>query len=286
MKDEFRNEGIVAEHMLCDGARFSMPHLDDNTYFLLRNWIEETLRKEGWSDAEISRDVRTSVIGAGKGGRFRLLDTWWVNGKAAAVIAKKDQRFAKSVTELHVKCFWVERKPGDHERFIDAMWSSKFPVTMAGFRGKPNAKSRRTAGHKGARIGNPKSDNHKVIYKGADEKTGTEVHLKGRQLGRIKETAHERYVSERRRETGRTLWDVTVEECAYHAAHSLLKSLREMGINITDYFSGVSSVSWSRPLHGDDVECLDEQQEADYVRTATNRLQRQLSIFETEGNGD
>ena len=173
---------------------------------------------------------------------------------------------------------------GDHDRFIDALWSSKFQVTLATFRGKPSQRSRRTSGHKGARIGNPKSDNHKVFYKGVNEKTGTEVHLRGRQLQRIKETAKERYQTEKKSNPQAKLWDVTVDEARWHAAYSLMKSLREAGIDMTTYFKGVSSISWEKPIYQDDLEVLDKEQEAEYIKGAFKKLPRQLG-FETQEGG-
>lgn len=279
-KSEFANAWLVAEHMVCDGARFSLPHMGDDLYFQNKAYVEKLCLDAGMTETEFKDAVKTAVVSGGKGGARRLIDCWWCNGKAAEIIGRASEQFARNTTELHVKCFWAERKPGDHDRFIDALWSSKFPLTMAGFRGKPNSRSRRTSGHRGARIGNPSSDNHKVIYKGRGEKTGTESHIKGRQLARIKQTADERHRSEKKRSPGVKFFDVLVDEVRYHAAQTFLKSLREAGINITDYFKGVSSISWERPLHADDTEALDSEQEAWYVSVQTARIARQLSLPE------
>lgn len=276
---EFANVGIVSEHMTCDGARFSLPHMGDDLYFQNKEYIYKLLADAGMSDEEVRNAVKTAVVKGGKSGGSGMIDTWWVNGKAAEVIGKASEQFARATSEIHLKCFWAEVRPGSHDAFIDALWSTKFQLTMAGFRGKPSSRSRRTSGHRGARIGNPTSDNHKVIYKGTNEKTGMEVHLKGRQLGRIKEATKERHKAERKRNPKVKFWEVLVSECSYYAAQTLLKSLRDAGINVTDYFKGVSSVSWEKPLHGDDTEALDSAQEAWYVSTATEKAQKRLPHF-------
>lgn len=279
---EPKNHFIVAERMTVDGARFSLPHAGDDEYFRRKLWVEELLTAHGMTDAEVRNAVKASVVGVnGKRGHYHL-DCFWVSGKAAEIIGSASERFAACVSEIHVKCFWVERYDGAHNAFIDALWSSKFAITLAGFRGKPRAAGRRTSGHKGARIGNPSSDHHKVIYKGRGEKTGMESHVKGRQLQRLKETATERNRTERKRNPSATLWRNIVEEVVWYAAWSLLKSLREAGINVCDYFSAVSSVSWERALYSDDAEALDNTEEAWYVSTHTARLSRQLQLPEVE----
>lgn len=282
-RSEFANVAIVAEKMRCDGARFSLPHMGDDLYFQNKAYVEKLLTDAGMSDDDIKDAVKTAVIAGGKGGNRRLIDVWWCNGKAAAIIGAASEHFARSTSEVHMKCFWVERKPGDHERMIDALWSSKWEMTLAAFRGKPREKNRRKSGHKGARIGNPASDNHKVLYKGRGERTGTEVHLKGRQLARVKEKTTQRVTSERKRNPKANYWEILVEDCSHYCAASLMKSLREAGIDMTQYFKGVSTISWERPLGPDDAEALDAGQEAWYASTSPKRLARQMEInFEGE----
>lgn len=276
------NAWIVAEKMVCDGARFSLPHMGDDLYFQNKARVERLCLEAGMTEQEFKAAVKTDVISAGKGAGRRLIDVWWCNGKAAEIIGRALEQFSRNTSEMHVKCFWVEAFDGAHDQFIDALWASKFAITMAGFRGKPRAQGRRTSGHKGARIGNPTSDNHKVIYKGRGERTGMESHIKGRQLSRIKQTADERHRSEKKRVPTTRHWDVLVDEVRYYAAATLLKSLREAGINVCEFFKGVSSISWLRPLGPDDAEALDSEQEAWYVSTATARLRRQLDLFEGE----
>lgn len=280
--EEFANVAIVAEKMTCDGARFSLPHMGDDLYFQNRNWVEDTLRAAGMTDEEITKAVSTAVISGGTKGARRLIDVWFCNGKAATIIGKANEQFARSCTEIQMKCFWAEHKRGDHEAFIDSIYYSKVELTAAFFRGKPKANSRRQSGHKGARIGNPGSDNHKVIYKGTNEKTGTEVHLRGRQLQRIKKATGERVASERKRNPKVKYWDVLTDDCAHYAAKTLMKSLRDAGIDVTKFFKGVSSISWEKPLGPDDTEALDAAQEAWYIQTVTARLERQRDMFETE----
>lgn len=281
-QSEFHNVAIVAEKMVCDGARVSLPHMGDDMYFQNKEYVNTLLEKAGMTAEQIARAVKTDVVSGGQTGNRRLIDVWWLNAEAANIVLRANEHFAHSVSEVHMKVFFAQKGPQEHSRFIDAMWSSRFAITMAAFRGKPNEKSRRTAGHKGARIGNPKSDNHKVIYKGRDEKTGMECHIKGRQLARIKETARERHTTVKRTDKDAKFWDTLVDEVGYHAAHSLMKSLREMGINVTDFFKGVSSVSWEKPLHGDDTEALDAEQEAWYIQAVTKRKASQLPMFEEE----
>lgn len=280
--DEFHNAGLLAERMTCDGARLTLPHVGDDMYFQNKEYIEKLLAAAGMSDAQIAAECKTSVISGGKGGARRLIDVWWLSGKAANIVMSANEHFAHNTSELHMKVFFVGKKPTSHGEFIDAIWSTKFQYTIATFRGKPRETGRRTAGHKGARIGNPKSDNHKVIYKGRDEKTGMECHLKGRQLSRIKETARERVATAPKSQPKPKFWSVLLEEAGYHAAQSLMKSFRDMGINITDYFSAVSSVSWERAAYSDDAEALDVEQETWYVSTATAKLSRQLPLIEEE----
>lgn len=276
--DEFRNVNTVSDHMICDGGRISLLYTDPETYQNDTMLMYEALRAAGWSDLRISNDMKTSILDVGKGARRRPISCTWLNGKALEVVAASDPYFARAITEVHMKCFWVEKTPGSHEAFVDAVYFSKFKFARATFQGVPNRKSRRMSGEKGVRFGNPKSDCHKSIYKAQKEKTGMEVHTKGAKLKRLHQTSNERYQSTKRSQPGITYWQVFNEECRYDAARTLMKSIREAGINICDYFSAVSSVSWERPLHADDAEALDSDQEAWYVETATARLPRQLEL--------
>lgn len=261
---EFSNAAVVAERMTCDGARFSLPHLGDDLYFQNKELIYKLLTEAGMTDEEQRIAVKTAVVSGGKGAGRRHIDTWWMNGKAASIVGSQSEYFARAVSEIHMKCFWVERARGSHDAFVDALWNSDMQATMAVFRGKPSTRSRRTSGRKGARIGNPASDNHKVIYKGHNEKTGMEAHLKGRQLQRIKERAKDRLKAVQRSRPMATTWDVVLEESAYHASQTLLKAIRQTGVNITEFYAGCSSISWEKPYGADDVEALDAAQEAWY----------------------
>lgn len=281
------NTKAIFDKMIIDGGRLTWLHNGNDILFQRKERIYAALADAGMSAEAIAKGCKIDVVVSGKTDR-KHLDCAWLNGAQMMIVLIAFPHWWRNVTELHSKVFLLEREPTSNNDFVDACWSSRFSATVAAFRGVPSAKSRKSSGQKGVRFGNPKSDLHVVAYKAKNEKTGIEVHQKGRALQRAK-NATERLIVERQYAP----MDANDERATFTyevhaaAARKITKSLRDAGINIADFFDGTSSVSWYTALHDNDVRFFDHTLEMMLVKVASiARSKAQLPLPFTPESDD
>jgi hypothetical protein len=269
--------------MHVDGGRLTWVHNGNDIHFQRKERIYDALKTAGLSDKQCTDAVKMDVVISGKKDK-RYLDVCWLTGNALVIVLTMHPHWWRNVTELHSKAYLVARDHTSNNQFVDAIWQSKLAATVATFRGVPSSSSRRSSGQKGARIGNPKSDTHTVIYQAKNEKTGIEQHVKGRAIQNVKRDVDVFFAGAQGVYSEEDHKSMFIYQCHKRAATRIMKQLRAMGINITDYFYAASAVSWTDALYDDTHFNFNAGTEAAIVELHAGKAKGQLQMDFTEGD--
>lgn len=256
------NEDLLARNAVLDGVRLTFPHRGYDLGQQRYNGICEALAQASGLELQSIRDtIKFSRVKSGKAGSVEL-DVYFIGGKLARWFEKAGlDRYGFQVTELQVKFYLVEAYDGAHNQFIDACYAATGRYAGAFYTPSHSPRNKRASGSSGARFGNPKSDLHVTVNRYADERTGCEGHFRGQQLSRAKTASRQRQADSGVRPRAEQTFQEIQSAAARRTARRLLRSVRSRGIVLTDYFKGVSNISWSRPLHHTEFDILDPEEE-------------------------
>lgn len=238
------NLATMAMSTTVDGLKFLFRHVEHDRMQLEYNRIFDIVQDvTGLPTATLNRLIKFKAV-RGEHSAHGSLYSIFLIGDAARVYDKIPWRFAAALTEMHVKCWLVERCEGAGDAFVDAVWHAPTVVNVAPIKSKPKKGKPKGTGQKGVRIGSRKSDKHAVVYPRQGEHHGYEQRLRDAELKKAVAMV----------ELARSSTDKSVHEMTDGESWYMLKTvvsragfaysqklLREMGINIAEYFSHVST---------------------------------------------
>lgn len=237
-----RNEARMGNAAVCDGVRLQFHGYEHDRFQQLyrRIWgiIQDATLLD---DKELGRFIKPKVVrhDTSTKGSLRIIQ---LTGAAARYAHNLPWDLTKNLSQMHVKCYGVERFDGGHEAFVDAIYagigSSRSQLSF--FAGVANPKQPKASGQKGTRIGSRKSDKQVVVYKRRGERPGIEARVQDKTLARCIKETEEYATSLDEMPDDRTMWVLLTAKVGRVGYLAALKTVREMGINIADFFEGVS----------------------------------------------
>lgn len=225
----------------------------DGLKFLFRGYEHDRMQLEyekifdavqqatGLPTATLNRLIKFKVV-RGEKSTHGALHSLMLVGDAARVYQKLPWRLSGALVEMHVKAYLVERAEGSLEWFQDAIWNAPTVISVSFVKSKPMKNRPKASGDKGVRIGSRKSDKHAVVYRRQKENPGFEARLRDAELRSAVQRVE--MVRASMKETGDELDDaaswLTLKVMVARAGYSYaFKLLRQMGVNIAEYFSEV-----------------------------------------------
>ena len=262
-----RNEVLIAGNMSVDGVRIRFPRRGyDESQRRVNHVFSELARLSGWDEQAVRKYVKYGIVKSGKQGGGEW-DSFFIGGQ----LTKSDTRpfFVanyKYVTEVHVHAYLVEKYAGAHEQFCIAFYASgggKF--TSSGYNPGPGARAKKSSGERGITIGNPKSDLHVGVRKYRGERAKVEGHYQGAGLAKARSKAARDHADSRYDGGPFDGFAALVAQASSRTANRFLTAVRSRGIVLTEYYAGVSYISWERPLHETDFDRFDQEEEVQHV---------------------
>jgi len=263
------NETIIARNCHCDAVRLSFPRRGSDETQRLCNHIYAALSEaSGMSDYDVRQYVKYHIVKSGRRGGAEL-DTFFIGGKLSKFFSKAGLGvYVENISEIHAKFYLVEKYDAAHEDFVTALWTGTGSFVVNGYNPGKQSRSPRSSGNRGATVGNPKSDLHCTVNRYRGERSASEGHLRGLLLASDRRDILEwEYVFGSNRST-QDYVDAIFAQAARRTARRLLAACRSRGINIVDYFKGVSGISWEKPLHHEDWDVLNSDEEKQYIKFA------------------
>lgn len=282
------NEDLLARNAVLDGVRFTFPHRGyDLSQQRYEGIVEALAEASKWSDQQVRDTIKFQRIKSGRAGSIEL-DAYFIGGKLARFIVPAGlDRYGFNVTEMQVKFYLVEAFEGAHNVFTDACYAATGRYAGKFYTPSDAPRNKRASGSKGVSFGNQKADLHVTVNKYRGERSGVEGHFRGQQLNRAKSDSKRRQEDTGRRPSAEQTFAEVQHQAARRTARRLLRAARSRGIVLTDYFKGVSNISWQRPLHHDEFDILDPEEERqgvafDGVPGFYTRLDGQASFLDEE----
>jgi len=263
------NETIIARNCHCDAVRLSFPRRGSDETQRLCNHIYTSLSEaSGMSDYDVRQYVKYHIVKSGRRGGAEL-DTFFIGGKLSRFFVRAGLSvYFKNISEIHAKFYLVEKYNAAHEDFVTALWTGTGSFVVNGYNPGKQSRSPRSSGNRGATVGNPKSDLHVTFNRYRGERSASEGHLRGLLLAKDKSDAAERFGLERALGSAEVDAGALFAQTARRTARRLLAAARSRGLNIADFFKGVSDVSWEKPLHDDTYDALNSDEEMQYIKFA------------------
>lgn len=279
----------MAANARIDGIKLRWPYLDyeihQNRYYHL---VEMLASNSGWSEQQVMGYIKYQKVKSGIRGGGELTSVF-IGGKLAKHLDATwlDEQLPY-VAEVQTKWYLVEGNGRGQQAFEDAVWSARWGSFRPAFYGAQGKRGRSEPGSRGLSFSTGKSDVHVGIRRYRGERAGVEAHVKGQTLRSTVSEVRDR----REREYPAGNAPKSFPEIQYQAslrgARRFLRALRSRGIVLTDYFQGVSYISWERPLHEIAWELLDADEERKGAALGMkpgfigSDDQGQLPLFETE----
>jgi len=263
------NENVIARNCHCDAVRLSFPRRGSDETQRLCNHIYAALAEaSGMSDYDVRQYVKYHIVKSGRRGGAEL-DTFFIGGKLSRFFVRAGLSvYFKNISEIHAKFYLVEKYNAAHEDFVTALWTGTGSFVVNGYNPGKQSRSPRSSGNRGATVGNPKSDLHVTFNRYRGERSASEGHLRGLLLTKDKGDAAERFGLERAVGSEEIDAGALFTQAARRTARRLLAASRSRGLNIADFFKGVSDVSWEKPLHDDTYDALNSDEEMQYIKFA------------------
>lgn len=256
------NTELMARNAVVDGIklRYIYRGYDESQrrYNSIMRMLEDA---SGWSDEAVRNYVKFAKVKSGKRGGPEY-DSYFIGGKLARKIPANwlDEQL-NAVVEVQVKWYLVEGDRRGLEAFNDAVWSAAGGKFRPAWYGAQGGRGRSEPGSRGLSFSTGKADVHVGIRKYRGERPAVEGHVKDKVLRTIVNDVQDR--EERHNAVGSTAkpFQEVQYQAAVRAARRFLRAVRSRGIVLTDYFQGVSYVSWVNPLHEKGFDLLDENEE-------------------------
>jgi len=263
------NENVIARNCHCDAVRLSFPRRGSDETQRLCNHIYAALSEaSGMSDYDVRQYVKYHIVKSGRRGGAEL-DTFFIGGKLSKFFVRAGLSvYFKNISEIHAKFYLVENYDAAHEDFVTALWTGSGSFVVNGYNPGKQSRSPRSSGNRGATVGNPKSDLHVTFNRYRGERSASEGHLRGLLLAKDKGDVSERWGLARTPGDSEIDAGALFAQAARRTARRLLAAARSRGLNIADFFKGASDISWSKPLHNEDWDEFDSNEEKLYIKFA------------------
>lgn len=256
------NAALMARNAVTDGIAMRWPYEDEASHHTRYLAIVAMYVAESGSDEmQVRKQVKYERIKSGRhnGGYLSAL---FVGGSLVKYTNREWlEENIEHLTEVQVKFYLIEQKEGSYEAFIEATWAGRggkfkpawYGTTGTGRQGKSQSRA--------FTLGTDKSDLHVTANKYRGERPGIEGHVKGEVLRKAKRAVVEREQREADNGTARKAFPEVKYQASLRTARRFLSAVRSRGIVLTDYFKGVSYISWERPLHERGFDVLDPEEE-------------------------
>lgn len=257
------NAERLARNSVLDGIRLTFPYQDAEWEQQRFNAIMSELAEATNQDETTVRNrVKFSRIKSG-GKSGRELAVYFISGREAKAFSSTSLvRYYRAATEWQCKFYLIPKEGNSNEAFVDACYYADGGKFSAKFYGASKSKrSKRDGGSKGVTFGSQKSDVHVTLNRYANERTGVETHVKGKAASKMQQDLRTRQRSRGTQGDARENFRELFAEASLRGARRFLQSVRSRGIILTDYFVGVSHISWAEPLHDKSFHVLDADEE-------------------------
>lgn len=232
----------VSGASVVDGMKFLFRGYEHDRMQLEYEKIYDAVQQAtGLPTATLNRLIKFKVV-RGEKSNHGALHSLMLVGDAARVYQKLPWRLSGALVEMHVKAYLVERDEGSLEWFQDAIWNAPTVISVSFVKSKAQKNRPKSSGDKGVRIGSRKSDKHAVVYRRQWENPGFEARLRDAELRSAVQKVE--MVRASVAEAGEAMDDfaswTTLKVIVAKAGYSYaFKLLRQMGVNIAEYFSEV-----------------------------------------------
>lgn len=252
----------MAANARCDGVKFKWPYGDYTVHQQRAEKLYDMLAENsGWPLEKVREYVKYAKVKSGKRGGGEITSVF-IGGALARHLDKAwVEANLTYLTEVQVKWYLVEGKGRGQQPFEDAVWHARDGSFRPAFYGTQGKRGRSEPGSRGLSFSTGKSDVHVGARRYRGERYGVEAHVKDKVLRQIVNDVQGRH--EREYPTGNAprAFPEVQYQAALRGARRFLRSIRSRGIALTDYFQGVSYISWERPLHEIAWELLDAEEE-------------------------
>lgn len=281
------NTALMARNAVLDGLAFRWPFRDYEEHNARHAELVSILTAEsGFEYAKVLKYVKYDVIKSGKRGGGQL-SALFIGGSLARHLPHEwIDAHIDNLTEVQVKFYLIERESGSYEAFIVATFAARGGKFAPAWYGPGNT-GRGKSEARAVTFGRDKAGLHVTANKYRGERPGVEGHIGGEVLRKVRNGVVEREQRAASVGASRKAFPEVQYQAALRTARRFVSAVRSRGIVLTDYFKGVSYVSWERPLHEIGYDLLDADEETLAVKTATiegviRRGDRQLGLFEEE----
>lgn len=256
------NETVMARNSILDAFALRFAYQDSDIAIQRYNRIMALFAEwSGWTDDKVRSYVKYNIISSGKRNGTKL-EAFFVGGKLARVADPAWlSGHLRNLTELHLKFYLIDREESSYESYVTRYanaGSGKYATAVyrtAGNRGRSEHGTRNVAIARGS------ADLHLGVRKYRGERAAVEGHVKGKVLRTVIDNVLRRHEGEHANRTPGALIREVQSEAAYQSAKRYCSANRSREIVLTDYFVGVSPISWVNPLHDTRYDELDPEQE-------------------------
>jgi hypothetical protein len=256
------NAAIMARNAVTDGIAMRWPFNgweEHNRRY--HDIVDMLVNASGKSLEEVFKLVKYDKIKSGKRDG-RELSALFLGG---TIVKHVDRVWLEAnieyLTEVQVKFYLVEGDRLGYEAFVNAFWSAGTGKFAAAFYQPGNTGKRRKSDTAAVTVGRDKAGLHVTANKYRGQRPGVEGHVTGEVFRKAKRSVLDREDRERENGNARSAFPEVKYQAALRTARRFLSATRSRGIVLTDYFIGVSYVSWEKPLHERGYDVLDPAEE-------------------------
>lgn len=286
------NEELMARNAILDGIALRYPQNDaGNTQIRYNRIIDALAEQSGWDDTAVRNYVKFQIIKSGKRGGGNL-EAYFIGGKLLRYITVEWlDAHVDNLTEIHVKFYLVEGEGQGHGAFVDAIWNARTGKFAGAFYDGKGQRGRSEPGYRAVALSRQGADTHVTVKRYRGERTHVEGHVKGSALRGIVAEQRDRQAREYSRGTSGAVFPEVQYQAARRTSRRFLRAIRSRGIALTEFFEGVSYVSWEQPIHEKAYDLLDGEEERQAAAFGefpgfVGRADKQLNLFGDEENGD
>lgn len=252
----------MAHNARLDGVKFRWPYTDYTVHQQRAERLYEMLTEaSGWPEQSVRNYVKYAKVKSGKKGGGEITSVFIGGALAKHLPPEWVEENLTYLAEVQTKWYLVEGKGYGQQSLEDAVWNSRDGSFRPAFYGAQGKRGRSEPGSRGLSFSAGDSDIHVGARRYRGERYGVESHVKNKVLRQIVGEVRQR--QERQYPAGNApkAFPEVQYQASLRGARRFLRSLRSRGIALTDYFQGVSYISWEKPLHEIGWELLDADEE-------------------------